>query len=185
MTGKFTMTHFTAPFPVIGFAAYSGTGKTTLLTRLLPLLSAHELRVGMIKHSHHDFEIDKPGKDSYRLREAGAQQVLIASPHRTVWIGENPQPREPKLDELLARIAPDSLDLVLVEGFRHVAFPKIELHRAATGKPLLHLDDSSIIAVASDAPLETSLPCLDINQPESVAGFILEMMTSHRTGTHT
>ena len=80
------MSNLSTPFPVIGFAAYSGTGKTTLLTRLLPLLSGQGLRVGMIKHSHHDFEIDKPGKDSYRLREAGAQQVLIASPHRTVWI---------------------------------------------------------------------------------------------------
>jgi len=136
MTGKSTMTDITAPFPVIGFAACSGTGKTTLLTQLLPLLSAHGLRVGMIKHSHHDFEIDKPGKDSYRLREAGAQQLLIAS-----------------------------------------------LHRAATGKPLLHPDDSSIIAIASDEPLNTTPPCLNLNQPEAIAGFILEMMTSHRTGT--
>ncbi len=183
MTGKSTMTEIIAPFPVIGFAARSGTGKTTLLTRLLPLLSAHGLRVGMIKHSHHDFEIDKPGKDSYRLREAGAQQLLIASPHRTVWIGENPQPREPLLEELLERLAKDSLDLVLVEGFRHVAFPKIELHRAATGKPLLYPDDSSIIAIASDEPLNTTLPCLDLNRPEAIAGFMLEMMTSHRTGT--
>lgn len=178
------MTRFTAPFPVIGFAAYSGTGKTTLLTRLLPVLGERGIRVGMIKHSHHDFEIDKPGKDSHRLREAGAQQVIIASPHRTVWIGENPQPREPKLGELLERIIPDSLDLVLVEGFRHVAFPKIELHRAATGKALLYPDDDSIIAIASDKPLETTLPCLDINQPEAIADFILETIASHRTGTH-
>jgi molybdopterin-guanine dinucleotide biosynthesis protein MobB len=185
MTSNPTMTQLTAPFPVIGFAACSGTGKTTLLTRLLPVLSGHGLRVGMIKHSHHDFEIDRPGKDSDRLRKAGAQQLLIASPYRTVWIGENPQPREPRLDALLERIVPDSLDLVLVEGFRHVAFPKIELHRAATGKPLLYPHDASIIAVASDEPLDTQLPCLDINQPDTIAEFILETLASHRTGAHT
>lgn len=177
------MTHLNAPFPVIGFAAFSGTGKTTLLTRLLPLLSARGLRVGVIKHSHHDFEIDKPGKDSYRLREAGAQHMLIASPQRTVWIDENSQPREPELDELLERLTPGKLDLVLVEGFRHVAFPKIELHRAATGKPLLYPDDSSIIAIASDVPLDTSLTCLDINRPEQIADYIIERL--HLTGQET
>ncbi|TCK18914.1 molybdopterin guanine dinucleotide biosynthesis accessory protein MobB [Thiogranum longum] len=179
------MNQYTAPFPVIGFAAYSGTGKTTLLTQLLPALSAQGLRIGMIKHSHHDFEIDKPGKDSYRLRAAGAQQILIASPHRTVWIGENTQPREPQLAALLARIMPDSVDLVLVEGFRHVEFPKIELHRTATGKPLLYPEDPSIIAIATDEPLDTTLPCLDINQPQTVAEFILETIATNRTGTQT
>ncbi len=179
------MNSLTAHVPVIGFAAHSGTGKTTLLTRLLPVLSAQGLRVGMVKHSHHDFEIDKPGKDSYRLREAGAQQVLIASPHRTVWIGENVEPQEPELTELLQRIVPGNLDLVLVEGFRHVDFPKIELHRAATGKPLLYPEDPSIIAIATDEPLDTTLPCLDINQPQAVAGFILETINTHRTGTPT
>ncbi len=179
------MSNLSTTFPVIGFAAYSGTGKTTLLTRLLPLLSGQGLRVGMIKHSHHDFEIDKPGKDSCRLREAGAQQVLIASPHRTVWIEENTPPHEPELAGLLERITPGSLDLVLVEGFRHVEYPKIELHRAATGKPLLYPEDRSIIAIATDEPVDTTLPCLDINQPQAIAAFILETMTTKPTGTQT
>jgi len=174
-----------ASLPVIGFAAYSGTGKTTLLTRLLPLLSTHGLRVGVIKHSHHDFEIDQPGKDSYRLREAGARQMLIASPHRTAWIAENRPPCEPQLDKLMQRLDTNKLDLVLVEGFRHVAFPKIELHRAATGKPLLFPDDASIIAVASDEPVDTALPCMDINDPQEITGFILETFTPQTTGTDT
>ncbi len=185
MSADITMNTFSPPLPVIGFAACSGTGKTTLLARLLPLLSAHGLRIGMIKHSHHDFEIDQPGKDSYRLREAGAQQMLIASPHRTVWIAENRQPCEPQLDELIRRLETDKLDLVLVEGFRHVAFPKIELHRAATGKPLLFPGDTSIIAVASDEPIDTALPCMDINDPQEIAGFILETFVPQTTGTDT
>ncbi len=177
------MNRFSAPVPVIGFAAFSGTGKTTLLTRLLPLLSARGLRVGMIKHSHHDFEIDTPGKDSYRLRKAGARQMLIASPHRLAWIAEQPQPREPRLAELLERLDLDTLDLVLVEGFRHEPFPKIELHREATGKPLLFPDDPAIVAIASDAPVDTSLPCLDINEPREIADFILETFKPETTGT--
>ncbi len=128
---------------------------------------------------------DEDAPCTARLREAGAQQVLTASPHRTVWIEENTPPHEPELAGLLERITPGSLDLVLVEGFRHVEYPKIELHRAATGKPLLYPEDRSIIAIATDEPVDTTLPCLDINQPQAIAAFILETMTTKPTGTQT
>ncbi|HFD79932.1 MAG TPA: molybdopterin-guanine dinucleotide biosynthesis protein B [Gammaproteobacteria bacterium] len=170
-------TLFATP-PVLGFAAASGTGKTTLLCKLLPLLAAGGLRVGVIKHSHHDFDIDRPGKDSYRLRQAGARQMLIASPWRTAWIEEQEQRREPQLDELLQRLQRERLDLILVEGFRHVAFPKIELHRRALERPLLYPQDASIIAIASDEEVDAPLPRLDLNRPEEVAHFILDLVAT-------
>jgi molybdopterin-guanine dinucleotide biosynthesis protein MobB len=159
--------------PVLGFAAYSGTGKTTLLVKLLPRLKAQGLRVGMIKHAHHSFDVDKPGKDSYALRKAGAEQMLIASRERWALMTDYPQPREPVLADLLTRMDRDQLDLILVEGFRSAAFPKIELHRPSTGHAFLHSRDSSIIAVASDVPVKTHLPQLDINQPDAIAEFVL------------
>ncbi len=166
--------------PVLGFAAYSGTGKTTLLTKILPLLRAHQLRIGMIKHAHHDFDIDTPGKDSYELRKAGAEQMLVASDQRWALMRDfSPQPTStpaPGLEDLLRTLHRDELDVILVEGFRHVPFNKIELHRSATGKPLLYPQDPSIIAVASDTTLDTPLPQLDINSPQAVAGFILSWM---------
>jgi molybdopterin-guanine dinucleotide biosynthesis adapter protein len=159
--------------PVLGFAAWSGTGKTTLLSRVLPLLRQAGLRVGVIKHAHHDFEIDTPGKDSYQLRKAGADHLLIASDRRWALLHDYPETREPRLESLLSILPRDQLDLVLVEGFRHLPFPRIELHRAATGQPLLFPGDPHIIAVASDCPLETTLPVLDLDSPEQVAGFII------------
>lgn len=164
--------------PVLGFAAYSGTGKTTLLEQLLPLLRAEGLRIGMIKHAHHRFDVDTPGKDSYRLRKAGAEQMLIASDQRWVLMHDYPEPQEPRLETLLQTLPREQLDLVLVEGFRHLPFAKIELHRPSTGKPLLHPDDASIIAVASDAPIQTQLPVLDINSPPEVAAFILSRIAA-------
>jgi len=159
--------------PVLGFAAYSGTGKTTLLIKLLPLLRAQGLRVAVIKHSHHDFEIDIPGKDSYELRRAGAAQMLIASPYRSALITESRQPTEPHLAGLVSRLDLASIDLVLVEGFRHETFPKLELHRAALEKPFLYQTDSSIIAVLTDKPLEVlDIPQLDINNPGEIAQYI-------------
>jgi len=172
---------FTQP-PVLGFAAYSGSGKTTLLSELLPILVLKNLRVAVIKHSHHDFEIDQPGKDSYRLRKAGACQMLIASPYRTALISEQPAAQEPELHDLLTKLDRDHLDLVLVEGFRHIAFPKIEIHRAATGKPLLHSEDDSIIAIASDMQINTTLPRLDLNRPQDVAEFIIGYIESTPNG---
>lgn len=163
-----------APIPVIGFAAYSGTGKTTLLKQLIPLLRELGLRPGVIKHAHHDVEFDVPGKDSYVLRKAGAGQVLLASDRRWALMGEEPAPLEPELPQLLKRMNLNELDLVLVEGFRHLPFPKIELHRPALGKPLLCLEDESIIAVASDdqLALPRPLPLLDINDVEAIGAFV-------------
>lgn len=165
-----------AETPVLGFAAFSDTGKTTLLENLLPLLAGHGLRVGVIKQTHHRFDVDTPGKDSYRLRKAGARRVLVASRLRWALMVENDPPEEPRLESLLARIDTTRVDLVLVEGFKHERFPKIELHRPSLGKPLLFPGDPTIIAVACDAPLpvETDLPVLDINNPGEVASFILE-----------
>ena len=165
----------TFTIPVLGFAAYSGTGKTTLLTRLVPLLKDRGLRIAVIKHSHHDFEIDTPGKDSYQLRKAGAVQTLVASPYRDALITEHAVQAEPQLADLVNRLDHDSIDLVLVEGFRHEAFAKIELHRPALGKPVLYKDDSSIIAIASDIPMGIDdLPKLDINNPLQIAQYISE-----------
>lgn len=163
-----------ARVPVLGFAAYSGAGKTTLLVKLLALFQARGLRVGVIKHAHHDFDVDHPGKDSYELRKAGAGRVLVASRRRWALMVENEPPAEPRLDDLLGRLDQSVLDLVLVEGFRHETFPKIELHRPSLGHPALYTDDASIIAVACDAPLPvaTRLPVLDINRPEQIADFI-------------
>ena len=169
--------------PVLGFAGYSGSGKTTLLAALLPLCVQRSLRVGMIKHSHHDFEIDQPGKDSYRLRTAGAQQMLIASPYRTAWIQEQREKREPRLEDLLRKLDRSSLDLVLVEGFRRTVFPKIEVHRAATGKPLLYTGDDSIIAVACDEAIDTPLPLLDLNRPMDIVQFMLGFVNKGHIGT--
>jgi len=162
--------------PLLGFAAYSGTGKTTLLEQLIPLLRQQGLRIALIKHAHHAFDIDKPGKDSYRLREAGAGQVLIASSQRSALITENETPQEPRLDDLLSRLDTRQVDLVLVEGFRHVRFAKIELHRRELGKPWLHTEDDSIIAIASDQPVDTNskLPQLDLNRPGDIISFIMK-----------
>ena len=159
--------------PVLGFAAYSGTGKTSLLVRLLPLMKLQGLRVAMIKHAHHDFDIDTPGKDSYELRKAGAGQVLIASDKRCALMCEYDEPAEPTLTSLINRLDLADTDLVLVEGFRHLAFPKIELHRPSTGKALIFPQDENIIAVACDESLDTGkLPLLNLNHPEEIAGFI-------------
>jgi molybdopterin-guanine dinucleotide biosynthesis adapter protein len=159
--------------PILGFAAASGTGKTTLLTQLLPLLKKAGLRVGLIKHSHHDFEIDYAGKDSFELRKAGATPVLLVSKYRRAIIEEFENQTEPTLAEQIALFDVTKIDLILVEGFRHEAFAKIELHRAALNKPLLFLNDAHIIAVATDAVLETNLPQLNLNQPSEIADFIL------------
>lgn len=163
----------TFPKPVLGFSAYSGTGKTTLLVKLLPLMKLQGLRVAMIKHAHHDFDVDKPGKDSYELRKAGAGQVLVSSATRSALITEYEIQVEPTLNDLIKQLDLDNTDLILVEGFRHLSFPKIELHRPQLGKPLIFPDDESVIAVAADEKINTGgLPLLDLNATEEVAGFI-------------
>jgi molybdopterin-guanine dinucleotide biosynthesis protein B len=160
---------------VLGFAAYSGTGKTTLLTGLIPMLKDTGLRIGVIKYSHHDFEIDQPGKDSFKLRKAGATPLMLVSPYRRVLIDEFPAPCEIILAEQIQAFAASHTDLILVEGFREQAFPKIELHRPSLGKPLLYPNDSGIIAIASDQPLATPphLPCLDLNDRQAICQFII------------
>ena len=159
--------------PVLGFSAYSGTGKTTLLVELLPLLKEKGLSIAMIKHAHHDFDVDEPGKDSYRLRKAGADQVLLASNYRRVLMMETPEGDEPQLEDLIDSLNLKDVNLVLVEGYRHLPFPKIELHRPSRNKELIYLDDSHVIAVASDEIIDTgSLPLLDLNNPQEIANFI-------------
>jgi len=164
-----------AHIPILGFAAFSGTGKTTLLTQIIPLLKHHGLRIGLIKHSHHNFQIDQPGKDSFRLREAGASPVMLISTHRRAIITEINPTQEPRLDDQLQLFDQSELDLILVEGFKAEQFPKIELHRPSLNKPLLYPNDPDIMAIASDRPLQTPdyLTQLDINQPEMIATFIL------------
>jgi molybdopterin-guanine dinucleotide biosynthesis protein B len=160
---------------MLGFAAASGTGKTTLLMQLIPLLKNQGLRIGLIKHSHHNFQIDQPGKDSFRLREAGASPVMLVSTHRRAIITEIAPEQEPCLDDQLQHLDQSELDLILVEGFKAESFPKIELHRPTLNKPLLYPNDPGIIAIASDCELETPayLTRLDLNQPEMIAAFIL------------
>jgi molybdopterin-guanine dinucleotide biosynthesis protein MobB len=159
--------------PVLGFAAFSGVGKTTLLVKLLPLMKLQGLRVALIKQTHHDFEIDKPGKDSFELRKAGADQVLLASDKRSALITEYAEETDRTLARLISELDLDNIDLVMVEGFKHEAFEKIELHRPSIGKDKIYPHDKSVIAVASDEQLNTGkLPLLNINAPEEVAGFI-------------
>lgn len=169
-----------ARIPVIGFVAYSGTGKTTLLTRLIPQLCGRGLRVGVVKHAHHDFDIDHPGKDSYRLRHAGAQQMLVASARRWALVFERQEaePEDPALDDLLLHLDQSILDLVLVEGFKHIDFPKIELHRSETGHPLLFPTDPNIIALATDRPpaAPCPIPLLDLNNPQKLSLFLMNYL---------
>lgn len=163
--------------PVLGFAAYSGTGKTTLLVKLIPLLKQHGIEVGIIKHAHHTFEIDRPGKDSYEIRKAGANQVLIGSKKRWALMVEQEE-RTPtdRLQEYLCHLDHAKLDLILVEGFKPEAIPKLELYRPALGHPLIYETDASVIAIATDAKLEheTRLPVLDLNDTAAIAEYIIE-----------
>ncbi|MEN9847748.1 MAG: hypothetical protein RL368_488 [Pseudomonadota bacterium] len=167
----------TAETPILGFVGFSGTGKTTLLLKILPLLKLRGVRVGMIKHAHHQFEIDHPEKDSYRLRkEGGVSQMLVASRQRWVLMTETMAFDEPNLEHLLRQFDQSILDLILVEGFKHEAFPKLEVHRPNLGQRLLCLEDENIIAVASDVSLNklSHLPLLDINNPEQITQFIID-----------
>ncbi len=164
--------------PLIGFCAWSGCGKTTLLTQLLPIFVSLGLKVAVIKHAHHHFDIDHPGKDSFKLREAGASQMLISSRKRMALITEFGDDRaEPSLSEVLERLNMQDLDLILVEGFKHENIKKIELHRPDLKKPLMFPDDPNIIAIASDSEIDENqngLPELNLNKPEQIAQFIVD-----------
>ncbi len=163
---------------VFGIAGYSGSGKTTLLEKLLPRFVALGLRVSVIKHTHHDFDIDRPGKDSYRHREAGASEVLIASGTRWVLMNELRSAKEPTLEEYLERFSP--CDLVLVEGFKQEAIPKLEVYRPAAGKPALWPDNPNVVALACAAaehlPVDLSLPVFDLNDADAIVRFILKSL---------
>lgn len=158
---------------VFGFAGFSGVGKTTLIEQLLPILIGKGVRVSVIKHAHHDFDIDRPGKDSYRHREAGAYEVLITANKRWVLMHELRDEEEPTLEAQLTRLSP--CDLVIVEGFKRADIPKIEIWREANGKPMLYPQDPNIVAVACDAAIVCrGLPVLPLNDPPAIAEFILE-----------
>ena len=156
---------------IFGFAGYSGAGKTTLIEQLIPLFVADGLRVSLIKQSHHDFEIDQPGKDSHRHRMAGCTEVLLTSPHRWALMHELRGETEPTLAQHAARMT--SCDLLLVEGFKREPIPKLEVHRVANGKPLLFPDDAHIVALASDQAVDCPLPRMDLNDVRAIHDFIL------------
>jgi molybdopterin-guanine dinucleotide biosynthesis protein B len=156
---------------VFGFAGWSGSGKTTLIEKLIPRFSGAGLRVSLIKHAHHTFDVDQPGKDSYRHRHAGASEVLVTSSRRWVLMHELRGAHEPSFEEHVKRISP--CDLLIVEGFKFAPLPKLEVWRASTGEPLLHPNDPHIVAVASDASVQTRLPVLDLNDDAAIARFIV------------
>lgn len=158
---------------VLGFAGYSGCGKTTLIERLLPLFRADGYRLAVIKQSHHDIEVDKPGKDSWRHRQAGAAEVLLTSPKRWMLVHELDNAPEPGLTEHLARLSP--CDLVLVEGFRHGDLAKLEVHRNETGQPWLYPDDPNIVAVLGDTP-PTPMTHFALDDIQGIYQFILDYM---------
>ena len=158
---------------VMGLAGYSGSGKTTLVTRLIPVLVGRGLSVSTIKHAHHEFDVDRPGKDSHRHRQAGAREVLIGSAKRWALMHELRDAPEPALPELLDRMSP--VDLVLVEGFKAEPHDKLEVHRPATGHPLMCRKDGHVVAIATDAPLaDAPVPQLDLNDIERIADFIAD-----------
>ncbi|KEY59803.1 molybdopterin-guanine dinucleotide biosynthesis protein MobB [Serratia sp. DD3] len=166
--------------PLLAIAAYSGTGKTTLLKQLIPLLGQQQIRVGLIKHTHHDMDVDTPGKDSYELRKAGAAQTLVASDRRWALMTEMPEGQSLDLNYLAGRFDSNKVDLILVEGFKHEQLSKIILYREAVGKPLSDMLDKYVIAVASDTRIEGIAPWLDINQPAMIALFIAQWLESEK-----
>ena len=161
----------------VGFAGYSGSGKTQLVERLIPALKMRGLRVSVVKHAHHDFDIDHPGKDTYRHREAGAFEVVVASDRRLALIREFEQPASLTVHHLLAELY-DGVDWILVEGFKHSNLLKVEVWRADAGKPARYPDDDFIAAIATDSPdrlpQETARPVLDLNEPDAIAQWLVD-----------
>jgi molybdopterin-guanine dinucleotide biosynthesis protein B len=163
---------------VIGIAGYSGSGKTTLIEKLIPILVREGLRVSLIKHAHHEFDIDQPGKDSWRHRHAGCAEVLISSSKRWALMHELRGAAESGLDDLLKRLSP--CDLVIVEGYKSEPIAKMEVHRRAGHTPLLYPDDPHVVAIATDEPLDTALPQIDVDDAEAVARFIIQYLGLNR-----
>jgi molybdopterin-guanine dinucleotide biosynthesis protein B len=165
---------FADPMKIIGFAGWSGSGKTTVIEQIVPVLQSENLSVSLIKHAHHQFDIDQPGKDSWRHRQAGCREVLVTSSVRWALIHELQDEEELTLRGALGRLSP--CDLVLVEGFKRAVIPKLEIHRASVGKPLLYPDDPNVIGVATDAPAalaEGSISVLDLNNVSAIAEFVI------------
>lgn len=164
--------------PLLAIAAWSGTGKTTLLKRLIPLLNERGIRPGLIKHTHHDMDVDKPGKDSYELRKAGAAQTIVANRKRWALMTETPEEKELDLRGLASRMDASSLDLVLVEGFKHESVAKILLYRDGLSHKPEELEiDEHVIAVASDTALnDVTIPVLELNAPAKIADFIAKWL---------
>ena len=156
---------------IFGFAGWSGSGKTTLVKAVIPVLTDRGLKVSTIKHTHHNFDIDKPGKDSFEHRAAGAHEVVITGAQRWALLHENRGETEPTIEEMLDRMSP--VDLVLIEGFKSYAHPKLEVFRSDVGKPLICADDPSIVAVATPDKLDVSIPILDINDVQAIAEFVI------------
>ena len=163
---------------VIGIAGYSGSGKTTLVEKVVPVLVAQGLRVSLVKHAHHEFDVDQPCKDSYRHRHAGCTEVLVSSSKRWALMHELRGAAEPSLQEQLKHLSP--CDLVIVEGYKSEPLPKIEVHRREGHTPLLHPEDPDVIAVATDEPLATRLPQLPLDDPEAIARFIVQYLGLNR-----
>ena len=159
---------------IFGFAGWSGSGKTTLIEKLIPLFVARGLKVSLIKHAHHTFEVDQPGKDSYRHRHAGCAEVLVSSSRRWALVHELRAAPEPGFAELVERLSP--CDLVLIEGFKRERVPKLEVYRVATGESLLHPQDRDIVAIASDQRLDTRLPQFDLDDAPGIASFVLKQV---------
>jgi molybdopterin-guanine dinucleotide biosynthesis protein B len=169
---------------IIGLAGWSGSGKTTLITKVLPRLLARGVRVSTLKHAHHGFDLDQPGKDSFMHRAAGATEVVISSARRFAILHELREEPEWDLPDLLVRLAP--VDLVLIEGFKRDAFPKLEIHRAENHKPLIHPEDPHVVAIAADTALpQATVPVLDLNDIERIADVLLEHATPLQGATGT
>ena len=156
---------------VFGFAGWSGSGKTTLIEQLIPRFVEAGLTVSLVKHADHSFDVDHPGKDSYRHREAGCKEVLVSSDRRWVVMHELRGEPEPGVDEQIKRVSP--CDLLLIEGYKRYPMPKLEIYRKANGKPLLHPEDPHIVAIAADVRVETKLPRFDLDDHDRIAAFIL------------
>lgn len=163
---------------VIGIAGYSGSGKTTLIEKLIPVFVREGLRVSLVKHAHHEFDVDQPGKDSYRHRNAGCTEVLVSSSKRWALMHELRDAPEPRLQDQLKHLSP--CDLVIVEGFKSEPIPKLEVHRKEGGTPLLHPQDPNVIAVATDEALQTNLPQFGLDDADGIARFLLQHLGFNR-----
>lgn len=167
---------------IIAIAGYSGSGKTTLIEKLIPVLVMEGLKVSLIKHAHHEFDVDHPGKDSWRHRHAGASEVMIGSSNRWALMHELRGAPEPSLEDLLKRMSP--CDLVIVEGWKFNAIPKVEVHRKLADKPLLFTEDRNVVAIATDEPLATELPQFGLGDAEGVGQFIIRHLGLRKSAIH-